>query len=89
MGILHGVPGHDSGTARAAPERDASGAVTGRVLVFCPACADGLPARVRGPHPGWPEAIAALNEHIDARTPRGAGSSPRSPRAGRPGTVPT
>ena len=64
MADLHGVPGHDRGTARAVPERDAGGAVTGRVLVFCPACADALPARVRGPHPGWEEAIAAPHEHI-------------------------
>ena len=64
MADLHGVPGHDRGTARAAPERDAGGAVTGRVLVSCPACGDGLPSRVRGPHPGWGEALAALHEHI-------------------------
>ena len=64
MADLHGVPGHDRGTARAVPERDAAGAVTGRVLVFCPACADALPARVRGPHPGWEEALAALHEHV-------------------------
>ena len=64
MADLHGVPGHDRGTARAVPERDAGGTVTGRVLVFCPACVDRLPSGVRGPHPGWGEAIAALHEHI-------------------------
>ncbi|MDA8322808.1 MAG: hypothetical protein M0030_23805 [Actinomycetota bacterium] len=75
MAELHGVPGHDRGTARAVPERDASRTVTGRVLVFCPACADRLPFRVRGPHPGWAEAIAALNEHVGAVS----GQPPTSP----------
>jgi hypothetical protein len=67
---LHGIPGHDKGTAGVTWQENAEWAA---YVVDCPVCGDDLPPATRGPHADIESGKTALELHLGRITPRTRG----------------